>query len=61
MKRTFVDTGVLIAAARGSPSVAAAAMKILADPEREFASSVFVQLETLPKAVYFRRSEELRF
>jgi hypothetical protein len=51
MKRTFIDTGVLIAAARGQNDFAARAMAILDDPNREFASSIFVKLEVLPKAM----------
>ena len=35
MKLTFVDAGVLIAAARGGNLQAARAMEILDDPERE--------------------------
>ena len=34
-RKTFVDAGVLIAAARGRADVAAHAMKILDDPDRE--------------------------
>src|SRR5262249_39592331 len=56
-----VDAGVLIAAARGTMDVSAAAMAILDDPDRSFASSAFVRLEVLPKAVYHRRSEEAEF
>ncbi len=48
MKRTFVDSGVLIAAARGNEDVARQAMAVLDDPEREFASSPLVKLEVLP-------------
>jgi predicted nucleic acid-binding protein len=61
MKRTFIDSGVLIAAARGNDEVARKAMAILDDPEREFASSVFVKLEVLPKAVYHRMQAEAEF
>lgn len=61
MKRTFIDAGVLIAAARGEDSIAAKAIDILDDPEREFASSEFVKLEVLPKAIYYRRQAEVEF
>lgn len=37
---TYVDTGVLIAAARGQAAVAFKALDILDDPNREFASSM---------------------
>lgn len=58
---TFIDAGVLIAAARGSGIKALTAFSILDDPDREFASSVFVQLEVLPKAVYNKRQAEENF
>lgn len=61
MIRTFIDAGVLIAAARGVGAVAARAMEILDDPGREFASSAFIQLEVLPKAVYHRNAAEVEF
>jgi predicted nucleic acid-binding protein len=61
MKRTYVDAGVLIAAARGSGSIAQQALEILDDPDREFASSIFVKLEVLPKAVYHKNEAEVAF
>lgn len=61
MKRTFIDAGVLIAAARGEEAIAEKALGILDDPQREFASSEFVKLEVLPKAVYYRREAEVQF
>ena len=60
-KKTFIDAGVLIAAARGTNSIAAEALKILDDPEREFASSLFVKLEVLPKSIYNKRQAEVEF
>lgn len=54
-KRTYVDAGVLIAAARGKDDVAVKAIQILDDPDREFVSSPFLRLEVLPKAVYGKR------
>ena len=59
MKRTFVDSGVLIAAARGAEPLFARVLAILDDPEREFVSSAFVKLETLPKAIYQQRAAEV--
>jgi predicted nucleic acid-binding protein len=50
MKRTYVDAGVLIRAARGVESFSAAAVEILCDPAREFVSSVLVKLEAPPGA-----------
>jgi predicted nucleic acid-binding protein len=59
--RTFLDAGVLIAAIRGTPEIADRAMELINDPERLFVSSEFVQLEVLPKAVYYRQVAEAAF
>jgi predicted nucleic acid-binding protein len=48
-------------AARGRTEVSAQAMAILDDPERSFASSDFVRLEVLPKALFNRKSDEAEF
>jgi predicted nucleic acid-binding protein len=62
MTVTFVDAGVLIAAAaRGTMDVSAQAMAILDDPNRAFASSEFIRLEVLPKALFNRKSMEAEF
>ena len=61
MTRTFLDAGVLIAAIRGAPELADRAMELINDPERLFVSSEFVQLEVLPKALYYRQMEEVSF
>jgi predicted nucleic acid-binding protein len=58
---TFIDAGVLIAAARGTGIKALTAFSVLDDPAREFASSVFVQLEVLPKAAYNKQRAEENF
>ena len=58
---TFVDAGVLIAAARGNNKLALKAMAILDDPDRQFVSSKFVQLEVLPKSVYHKNQAEVDF
>ena len=50
MKRTYVDSGVLVMAARGSAELSGAALNILCDPEREFVSSILVRLEVMPRA-----------
>ena len=60
-KATFVDSGVLIAAARGEDQVARRAMEVLDDTRRTFISSDFVRLEVLPKAAYNRFDEEAEF
>ena len=61
MKLTFVDAGVLIAAARGGTIQSARAMEILDDPDREFAASLFLRLEVLPQAVFNKRVAEAAF
>jgi predicted nucleic acid-binding protein len=61
MTLVYVDAGVLIAAARGGDEEAQRAFEILGDPELTFASSVYVQLEVLPKPVYFRLTAESEF
>jgi predicted nucleic acid-binding protein len=58
MKRTYVDGGVLIRAARGDASLSEPAIEVLCDPEREFVSSVLVRLEVLPRA---ERPSEVEF
>ncbi len=58
---TFVDSGVLIAAARGSGPLSAPAMAILGDPSRQFVSSDFVRLEVVPKPEYLKRHAEIAF
>ena len=56
--RTFIDAGVLIAAATGRDALFARAWDILDDPERVFLTSEFVRLEVFPKALYFHHQEE---
>ena len=59
--RTFLDSGVLIAAYKGSPSIEAPANDILDDPNPVFLSSPFVRHEVSPKALYNRQLDEYRF
>ena len=62
MKRTYVDSGVLIAAARGKGRLGDRALEIICDTaSREFISSDYVRLETVPKPTYFGRAAEVRF
>ena len=61
LRKTYVDSGVLIAAFRGQGDPTARAMQILDDPTREFASSIYVKLETLPKAIYHNNVNEISF
>jgi predicted nucleic acid-binding protein len=58
---TYIDTGVLIAAFRGTEELSKRAIAVLAAPERDFASSDFVRLELMPKATYNKKQEELDF
>lgn len=50
MVRTFLDSGVIIAAACGSAREKERAQAILSDPQRELLTSPFVELEILPHA-----------
>ncbi|MEO8498675.1 MAG: type II toxin-antitoxin system VapC family toxin [Planctomycetota bacterium] len=59
--RTFIDAGVLIAAARGTHELAERALEVLDDPNRDYVTSDFVRLEVLPKAVFNRKEAEAEF
>jgi predicted nucleic acid-binding protein len=61
MIRTYVDAGILITAARGVAPIALKAIEILDDPNREFACSIFLKLEILPKAIYHKNRAEAAF
>jgi predicted nucleic acid-binding protein len=59
--RTYVDSGVLITAARGIAVLSEPALDVLSDKSRSFVSSDWVKLEVLPKAKYFQRHAEVKF
>lgn len=59
--RTYLDSGVLIAAWRGIDEVATKAIAILEAENRQLAVSPFVQLEVLAKAIYHKQAEEILF
>lgn len=59
--RTFVDSGVLIAAFKGAGRLGEAALSILEDANRDFISSDFVRLEVLPKPICYGRQDEFDF
>src|SRR5947208_864432 len=59
--RTFLDSGVLIAAYKGSPWMEAPATVILDDANRVFLTSPFIRHELSPKALYNRQKDEYRF
>jgi predicted nucleic acid-binding protein len=60
--RTYVDSGVLIAAARGKGRLYEHAIAIISDvANREFVCSDYVKLEVVPKATHFGQEPEVRF
>ncbi len=61
MTITFIDSGVLVTASRGTENLSDKAISILASAHREFASSNFIKLEVLPKAIYHRQIDETEF
>ena len=61
LTRTFLDSGVLIAAYNARPELKAPALALLKNPERIFLSSPFVRHEVCPKALFNRRPLEYRF
>lgn len=61
LKRTYIDSGVLIAAARGSGRLAERALNVIVDTTaREFVCSDYVRLEVIPKPTYEGQSAELK-
>jgi hypothetical protein len=58
---TYLDSGVLIAAARVDDPARLSANAVLGDSTRSFASSDFVRLEVLAKATYHKRTAEVDF
>lgn len=60
-KRTYLDSGVLLAAFKGDGDTARQAMKVLDDPDRELLVSDAVWLEVMPKPLYEKQQEETRF
>ena len=59
--KTYLDSGVLITAFRVQGETGERARQILMDKDRQFAASVFVRLELLPKAVYQQQQDEVEF
>lgn len=58
---TYIDSGVLINAFLGVNEMSFKATQVLDDSTRIFATSLFVQLETLPKATYNKQILEVEF
>ncbi len=61
MTLTYIDSGVLIFAARGTRDAAALALPFLQDSGREFVTSEYVRLEVLPKAIFNKNIAETEF
>ena len=59
--RTFLDSGVLITAARSTGSDQQIALSILRDSNRVFLATPFLALEVVPKAAFNRQHLELLF
>ena len=57
---TYLDSGVLLAAWRNA-ELRPAAMRVLEDPSRQFATSQLTRLELLPRAVFEKRPVERAF
>ena len=58
MRRTYLDTGVLIEAAAGKST---RALGLLKDPNRVFLSSPFLDLELLPQVIQNRQRDQQKF
>ena len=59
---TFVDASVLIHAIIGRDAARKMrALAVLADPDREFVATRFLELEVMPIPTYFKRNRELAF
>ena len=61
MRRTYLDTGVLIDAAAGKGPRAEAALRLLRDSDRLFLSSPYLDLELLPQVIKHRIREQQEF
>jgi predicted nucleic acid-binding protein len=59
--RTYVDSGVLIAAIRGNSAISEVARSYLFDPLRDYITSDYVAVELIPKAAYHGNHAESEF
>jgi predicted nucleic acid-binding protein len=59
MKRTYLDSSVMIHAVQGVDG--GRALWLLDDPGREFVAATFLKLELLPQPTFHRRARELAF
>lgn len=60
-KRTYLDSGVLIAAFKGKGEIGKRALEILDDAERTLVVSDAVRLEIFPKAEFHKKQPEIAF
>ena len=60
-KRTYLDTGVLIAAFKGEEDISRKAFEIIDNPNRILVISEAVLLELMPKPIYNKQYEEVQF
>lgn len=60
-KRTYLDSGVLIAAITRNDDVGIRAMEVLDDPNRQLLVSDAVMLEVMPNAIYNKAHGEIEF
>jgi len=61
MRRTYLDTGVLIEAASGKGAKAELALTLLGDVNRSFLSCPYLDLELLPQVILNRNRPQQRF
>ncbi|MEO5331666.1 MAG: PIN domain-containing protein [Magnetococcus sp. YQC-5] len=61
IKRTYVDSNILIAAFQSDLDTATRALAILDDASRYFIGSAFIRLETLPKPRFYGFLHEVAF
>jgi hypothetical protein len=59
MKRTYLDSSVLIQAVQGVDGEKTA--ELLEDPEREFVAATFLKRKLLPQPTFHKRKAELEF
>jgi predicted nucleic acid-binding protein len=61
LKIVYLDSGVLINAFQGAGLIGLRALEVLNKADCQFATSQFVQIETLPKATYHKQQAETEF
>jgi predicted nucleic acid-binding protein len=59
--RTYIDSGVLIFASKGTSETAALALPFITDKNREYVTSDYIKLEVLPKAIFHKNKDEVEF